>query len=80
MENRLVEVYVAKNTTQAYLLKSVLEEEAGIKAYIVGDTLQVAAGELPLGMPTAPRIWVSESDAPLAREIIEKVEHSDENQ
>jgi len=70
-KEKLVEVYIAKDITQAYLIKSLLEE-SGIFVQIVGDTLQVAMGELPLGVPTAPRIWVFESDADAAKEIIQK--------
>jgi hypothetical protein len=74
-ERRLVEAYRAKDSTQAYMLKSALEG-AGIRAVIEGDLLQGALGEIPVGWPTAPRIMVDESDAARACKILEQFERS----
>jgi hypothetical protein len=67
-----VEVYRAKDSPQAYLLKSALEN-AGIRATIEGDLLQGAVGE-PGEWWAAPRIMVAECDALRARAIIEQLE------
>lgn len=63
-----VEVYIAANPIAAHRLRLELESE-GIDARVVGDLLQGAAGELPLGMASAPAIWVPSGDAVRAREI-----------
>jgi hypothetical protein len=68
---RLVEVCSAANGVEAYALCNALEE-ATIRARVVGEDLGNAAGSLPLGEPIAPRIWVRESDAIRAREIIDQ--------
>jgi hypothetical protein len=74
-ERRLVEVYRAKDSPQAYLLRSALEN-AGIPAVVEGDLLQGALGDLPVGWSSAPRIMVDESDAPQARVLLEGWERS----
>lgn len=74
-EPRLVEVYRAKNSPQAHLLRSALED-AGIRAWVEGDLLQGAVGELPLGWSSAPRIMVEESDALRARTLLDRLENS----
>jgi hypothetical protein len=71
-ERSLVEVYRAKHSPQAHLLKSALEN-AGIRAVIEGDLLQGAVGE-PGEWWAAPRIMVAECDAMKARAIIEQLE------
>ena len=70
---RLAEVYRAKDSAQAHLLKSALED-AGIRALVEGDLLQGALGEIPVGWSTAPRIMVEDSDAPKAREILARLD------
>jgi enoyl-CoA hydratase len=72
---RLVEVYRAKDSPQAHVLRSALED-AGIHALVEGDLLQGALGELPVGWSTAPRIMVEEHDAPQARALLERWESS----
>ena len=68
---RIVELCSAANAVEAYAIRSLLEEE-GIQTCVVGDFLGNAAGGLPLGETTAPRIWVREKDAARAREVIDK--------
>jgi hypothetical protein len=75
-KQKRVEVYRAKDSPQAHLLQSALEE-AGIRAAVEGDLLQGALGEIPVGWSTAPRIIVEESDAATARQILERLERSD---
>ena len=62
------EIYVAATTAQAHLLKNVLERQ-GITAFIANEALQIAEGKFPMGIPTAPRVLVAESDAEEARQI-----------
>ena len=71
MHERIVEVCSAGNMVEADGLCELLEE-AGIQARVVGDDLGIAAGGLPLGESIAPRIWVHESDAARAREVIDQ--------
>ncbi len=71
VENRddILEVYWAPDAHEAHLVCGLLEE-AGIKARVVGEMLQSAAGELPPGPTIAPRVWVLASDEIRAREVI----------
>jgi predicted RNA-binding Zn-ribbon protein involved in translation (DUF1610 family) len=69
--DRIVEVCSAAHGTEAGFLRSVLEEK-GIRAEIVGTSLRTAAGWLPLGEATAPRIWVREGDVGRAHELVEE--------
>ncbi len=68
--DRLVEVYSAENGLEAHSLRFILEDK-GIRTQVVGESLQAAGGDLPLGATLAPRVWVREGDARRAREIIE---------
>jgi hypothetical protein len=68
---RIVELCSAANAVEANAIRSLLEEE-GIQTCVVGDSLGNAAGGLPLGETTAPRIWVREKDAARAREVIDE--------
>jgi hypothetical protein len=61
-------IYVAASTQQAHLLKNALLEQ-GIRAFVSNDPLQVIAGKVPSGLPTAPRVVVGESEAEEARQI-----------
>jgi len=72
-ERSLVEVYRAKHSLQAHLLKSALEN-AGISAAIEGDLLQGALCE-PAEWWAAPRIMVADCDAMKARAILEQLEN-----
>ena len=65
----VVEVYWAADAPQAHLVKTVLKK-AGIDARVVGEMLQAALGELPMGPATSPRIWVPRKDEARARAII----------
>ncbi len=64
-EQNLVEVYRAKNSPAAHVLKAALEE-AGITAVVEGDLLQGALGEIPLGWSSSPRVLVETGDVPRA--------------
>jgi hypothetical protein len=75
-EDELVEIYRAKDSTQAHLMVGALED-AGIRAVVDDDLLQSA---LPIGWATAPRIRVAPVDADQAREILEKLEKVEESE
>jgi len=66
---KIVELCSAANVVEAYAVADALEA-GGIRASVVGDALQGAAGGLPLGETTAPRLWVSAEDLPRAREVL----------
>lgn len=68
---RIVELCSAADIFEAHALCAVLEQEE-ISARIVGDVLGNAAGGLPLGETIAPRVWVRQSDAARAREVIDR--------
>jgi putative signal transducing protein len=68
MANTHKVIYIAASVEQAHILKNALQEH-GIFAYVTNDALQIAAGDLPHGQPTAPRVVVDEVDAEDAREI-----------
>jgi hypothetical protein len=44
----------------------------GIKATVLGETLGMARGELPLTQETLPSVWVSESDAEAGLKVVEE--------
>jgi hypothetical protein len=73
-EGKLVEVYRARDSFQAHLLRSALEN-AGIPALVQGDLLQGAVAA-PAEWFSAPRIVVEASDATTARALLEQWERS----
>lgn len=68
-DDRLIEIYRARDVIDAHLVKGALEEE-GIAARVVGEELQNAIGGLPPGWSSAPAVLVHEVDAARAQEII----------
>ena len=68
-DSDIVEIYSAANAIEAHTIANALEA-AGIKARVVGEYLGMAAGDLPLGQPIAPRIWVRKEDEARARELL----------
>lgn len=72
-ENRLVEVYRARDSTHAHLLRAHLED-AGIPTFVEGDQLQGAVGGLPTGWAIAPRLVVDAEHATHARALLESWE------
>ncbi len=67
-EHDLVEIFRAKNMSQAVLLKAALEEE-GIRCVVENDPLDNAPGALTLGWSTDPRLMVEAPDEVRATEI-----------
>jgi tetratricopeptide (TPR) repeat protein len=70
-DSSVVELYSAADVYEAHSLRDHLEL-AGIRSRLVGDTLQGAAGGLPLGEVIAPRIWVARADQSRARRVLRK--------
>ncbi len=75
-KGRLIEVYRAKDSQQAHLLRTALED-AGIRALVEGDLLQGALGGVPVGWASDPRVLVEEGDAVQARRFVEEWEGKD---
>jgi hypothetical protein len=69
-------IYETSNSIQAHLIKSVLEQH-DISAYVSGDSLQGAVGEIPPTMLYI-RLQVPLEDAERAREIVLQTEASPE--
>jgi hypothetical protein len=67
-DSELRKVYSAENVQEAYLIKAELED-AGIEAFVVGEHLQNAIGELPVSN-TAPQVEVRATDFDQARQIV----------
>lgn len=68
-ESRFVEVFRAKDSPQAVILKQLLEDH-DIPVMVEGELLQGVVGELPMGWSTSPKLLVEESHADAARELI----------
>ena len=69
----VTEVYAARDEIDATLIQSMLAE-SGIEARVVGGQILGAVGEVPAGLPSAPRVWVSEENAESAIALIRKME------
>ncbi len=69
-----VEVYVARDRTDAqFALDHLLDH--GISARLVGgDLRETAGGDVGLGISSAPAIWVPANEEKQARDLIEQYE------
>jgi hypothetical protein len=67
------EVYAARDEIDATLVQSMLAE-AGIEARVVGGEIAGAIGAVPAGLPSAPRVWVTDEDAAAATSLIREME------
>lgn len=72
-EERIVEVYRARDPMQAHLFAAELKND-GVECQVVGDHLGGALGEVPLGWSTAPQILVKQSCVERARELLSEYE------
>ena len=72
-ESMMVEVYRAKDLTEAHLIRGLLAS-VGVDAFIDGRCLQAGLGELSVGWSTAPRIVVEEPQARVARETVHRAQ------
>jgi Putative prokaryotic signal transducing protein len=68
MTNTQQVIYSAATVEQAHLLMNILREH-GIYSHVSNGALQFAVGDLPFGVPTAPRVVVHEDDSQEARRI-----------
>jgi hypothetical protein len=71
--HQLTEVYAARDEIDATLVQSMLAE-SNIGARVVGGQIMGAIGEVPAGLPSAPRVWVSDQDAKAAFALIREME------
>jgi hypothetical protein len=69
--NPFVEVYMASNVPDAYVIKAALEG-AGITVQITNEYLEGAMGGVPLDA-AAPRVLVPRSQADAAREVLQEM-------
>ncbi|MGA1204092.1 MAG: DUF2007 domain-containing protein [Planctomycetota bacterium] len=67
-----VVVHTAANPPEAHLLCAALEAE-GIPTHVTNETLQAAAGDLPLGWAIAPRILVPAEHVEEALRILQEL-------
>ncbi|MFT5327271.1 MAG: hypothetical protein ACI8P0_005160, partial [Planctomycetaceae bacterium] len=71
--HELTEVYAARDEIDATLVQTMLAE-SDIEARVVGGQIMGAVGEVPAGLPSAPRVWVSGQDAKAAVALIREME------
>ncbi len=74
-DSSFVEVYSAADVIEAHFLKNLLAD-AGIEAHVVGESLSDAAGGVPLGEMTAPRVSVAPADVERARRLVKDWEQN----
>ena len=70
----MTSVYEASHSVEAHMIKHLLEQ-GGLKAFVQGEYLQGAMGELPV--TGLVRVMVNDEDYQEAREIIELWESSE---
>jgi hypothetical protein len=64
------QVFVARNPTEAHLVKGMLEAN-GIRAEVRGEDLWGTRGETPLTPDTQPTVWVlDDRQAPEAARVV----------
>lgn len=68
-DSAIVELFSAADAADAYAIKNLLEDDQ-ITARVVGDWIQTGVGEIPVGIVTAPRIWVLREDAVRAKQLL----------
>lgn len=71
--HELTEVYAARDEIDATLVQTMLAE-SDIEARVVGGQIMGAIGEVPAGLPSAPRVWVSDENADAAIALIREME------
>lgn len=64
----MVRLYSAEDSIEAHLLKHMLEQQ-GMQAYITGEHLEGAVGELPAG--GLIDVWVLEEHLPDAQDVLD---------
>lgn len=71
--HKLTEVYAARDEIDATLVQTMLAESS-IDARVVGGQIMGAVGEVPAGLPSAPRVWVSDQNSEAAIALIREME------
>lgn len=71
--HKLTEVYAARDEIDATLVQTMLAV-SDIDARVVGGQIMGAVGEVPAGLPSAPRVWVSDENADAAIALIREME------
>jgi len=66
---RMVEVYLARDSFEAHFLKDLLGR-SGVEAQVVGENTPYAG----VGGIERPRVWVFETDHDRARELLKEYE------
>lgn len=64
----LVKLYTGRDSLDAHHLHHYLQTN-GISSTVMGETLSVARGDLPMTAETLPAVWVHKEDAPRAMEL-----------
>ena len=70
MTEDVIEIYIARNESEAAMVQGLIEQ-AGIECHVVGQLIQGIAGEVPVGIPACPRLWVKGPDSKAARQIVD---------
>lgn len=66
---RTLKIFTARDALEAHHVRGMLEA-AGIPAAVMGETLSLARGELPMTQETLPSVWVHEHDQAPAMKIV----------
>lgn len=68
-DDEFISIYSAGSSFEAHVLKSKLLA-ADIECCVDNDGLQGIQGEIPFGITTSPRIWVSRKNAEAAKDLL----------
>jgi hypothetical protein len=68
-EQDIAVVYAAADAQEAHLLKALLADRE-IEAVVLNESLQGAAGGVPVGHDVSPRVAVLRDDEPKARQVV----------
>lgn len=69
----LVKLHASRAVHELHMLRDMLQE-SGIRAVVLGETLALGRGELPMTSDTLPAVWVGEVDAQRALTIAREFE------
>ncbi|HEX3658099.1 MAG TPA: DUF2007 domain-containing protein [Pirellulales bacterium] len=70
-DDHIIEIFSAKDPLEANAVCSLLQG-AGIRARVVGESVNQIAGSLPLNGISSPRVWVPERDKNEAANLIKR--------
>lgn len=66
------QVHIAQTLAEAHIIKGVLDAE-GIASVVRGEHLVGIQGEIPVTADTLPSVWVPDSDAERASQLVEEI-------